>query len=71
MKRMQDSLNVIESYSEVIEHARYQRWSRTYDSRLRMEQLRKERNKRQRRPRHSVEPAPATWDQAPFWYNGE
>jgi len=66
MKRMQDSLNVTETYSEVVEHARYQRWSRTYDSRLRIEQLRKERNKRQRRSGHSIEPAPATWDQAAF-----
>jgi hypothetical protein len=66
MKRMQDSLNVTETYSEVVEHARYQRWSRTYDSRLRIEQLRRERNKRRRRSGHSIEPAPATWDQAEF-----
>ena len=72
MKRTQESLGVTESYSEVVEHARYQRWSRTYDSRLRMEQLRKERQRRQRHRRQeklwsqNTEPAPATWDNAPF-----
>jgi hypothetical protein len=68
MKRMQDSLNITETYSEVVEHARYQRWSRTYDSKLRIEQLRRERsNRRRRSQRRFQEPAPATWDSAPVF----